>query len=264
MTGNTILKAYERYEADASPGVERLFHIVLAISLCGFVALGLMLRTKPSVATDIAERITAVRAQFVMPEEKNSTEPRKAVQKPVRPAARSEPVDLTTNPQLNQKQDRIAPPSAAPQVRAVYGLKRVYSYGIGAGGSLAEAVIGKLGNTIAKDVDTFTVTKEEIKGQIVSTTTVTAAPKFKKSVKPVVTPEMQANKVEGVIKVRVLVDIDGKVKKAVVMNDLGFGTREAALSACLQMEFEPAYRGAEPVAVWIVIPIRFVLLGSDE
>jgi TonB family protein len=261
MTRETILAAYERYEADATPGVERLFHIVLGISLCGFVALGFFLRTMPSAATDIAERITAVRAQFVMPEEKRPEAPRKAAPKP---AARAEPVDLTNNPLLNQKQDRIAPPSAAPRVRAVYGLKRVYSYGIGAGGSLADAVIGKLGNTINKDVDTFTVTKEEIKGRIVSTTTVTAAPKFKKSVKPVITPEMEANKVEGVIKVRVLVDIDGRVKKAVVMNDLGFGTREAALAACLQMEFEPAYRGAEPVAVWIVIPIRFVLLGSDE
>ena len=122
--------------------------------------------------------------------------------------------------------------------------------------------MGKLGNTLEKEVDTVTATKEEIiKGEVVSTTTVTTAPRFKKRVKPEYTQEMLDNKMEGVIKVKVLVDVDGKIKKAIAFNDLGFGSKEIAVKACFKMLFEPAKRGDVPVAVWIIIPIKFVLLG---
>jgi TonB family protein len=72
---------------------------------------------------------------------------------------------------------------------------------------------------------------------------------------------MIENRLEGVIKVKILVDIDGMVKKAELLNDLGFGSGQKALEACYKMEFDPAMRGTEVVAVWIVIPIKFVLLG---
>jgi TonB family protein len=126
---------------------------------------------------------------------------------------------------------------------------------------MSDAVIGKLGNTINKDFDTLVATDEEIKGQIVSTTTVTAAPRFRKRVMPNYTPEMIDNRIEGVVKVKALVDIDGKVKKAEALNDLGFEAARQALDASLAMEFDPAMRGKEPVAVWIIIPIRFVMIG---
>ena len=60
----------------------------------------------------------------------------------------------------------------------------------------------------------------------------------------------------------VLIDVDGKVKDAIVLNDLGFGSAELARKACFDALFEPARRGAEAVAVWITIPIRFELLGT--
>jgi hypothetical protein len=55
------------------------------------------------------------------------------------------------------------------------------------------------------------------------------------------------------------VDIDGKVKKAIVLNDLGYGSKERVYDACLKLLFDPALRDNEPVAVWIAISFTFVL-----
>jgi TonB family protein len=172
-------------------------------------------------------------------------------------------VDLSQKPQLAQKVEDVQEQKqeVAKPVRKVFGLKRVYSQGLGAGGSLSDAVIGKLGNTINTEVDTFTATEQELKGQVVSTTTVTQAPRFKKVVKPEYTKEMIDNKVEGTVKLKVLVDIDGKVKKATVLSDIGFTSAQQAVAATMGMEFIPAMRGEEAVAVWIIIPIKFVMLS---
>jgi len=82
-------------------------------------------------------------------------------------------------------------------VRRVYGLRRVYSTGLGAGGEMADAVIGKRGNTINTDVDTVTATPADLKGRLVSITTVTTAPRLKSDVKPVVYQGNARREVEG-------------------------------------------------------------------
>ena len=62
-------------------------------------------------------------------------------------------------------------------------------------------------------------------------------------------------------KVKVLVDIDGKVKKALLLNDLGFGTRESVYNACMKLEFESATVNGVPCAVWISISFPFRLVN---
>jgi len=108
---------------------------------------------------------------------------------------------LTKAPVLAQKADDIVkdapPPKDQQVVRRVYGLRRIYSTGIGAGGDMADAVIGKRGNTINTDMDTLTATPADLKGRLVSITTVTTAPRLKSDVKPVYTKEMLDAKVEG-------------------------------------------------------------------
>ena len=97
---------------------------------------------------------------FIIEEKKKPAEPapiRKAT-----PRARNgsprfrkkrEPIDLTKNPLLNQKVEDAKPPNPpdadGTPVRRVYGLRKVYSTGLGEGGAAADAVIGKLGNTLA-------------------------------------------------------------------------------------------------------------------
>lgn len=261
----SILKTYEIYVPRGVPFVEILFKVIFLLVLSLFIGFGLYLNSIEPLHQEISEKIDRIKTQFLIQEKKKVVEEKpKPKKKKIEKKKAEKPVDLTKKPLLKQKVDDIKPAvtTTRKKVRRVYGLKKVYSKGIGAGGSLANAVVGKLGNTLEKEVDTVTATKEEIiKGEVVSTTTVTTAPRFKKRVKPEYTQEMLDNEVEGVIKVKVLVDVDGRIKKAIALNNLGFGSKEIAVKACFKMLFEPAKRGDVPVAVWIIIPIKFVLLG---
>jgi hypothetical protein len=240
-----------------------LFGIISVLTIAAFFSAGLYLTTvKPKPVAQFDEKkIEMIQTQFLIAEKKKPEPPKPKA--PEKKAESKEAIDLTKAPLLNQKEDFTAPQTqqATPQTaRPIYGLRRVFSTGFGAGGSVADAVIGKKGNTLNKDIDTLTPTPQDMKGQLVSITTVSTAPRLKHDVKPEYTKDMITAKVEGVIKAELLVDIDGKVKEVKILNDLGFGTRERARDAFLQWEFEPAMRDNKPVATWITYSIRFVLL----
>lgn len=269
---NSYLKSYEIVAPEKKRFTEHFFTAILTAMVVLFSGMGLYFRTVKPLEINSTEKKSPIQTQFIITEkQKIITEEKKvekktdqkSEEKKTEKKIQKEPVDLTKDPVLNQDRDDIKKENTPKKkkVRRVYGLKKVYSTGIGSGGSLSDAVIGKMGNTLATDIDTITATQEDIKGEVVSTTTVTAAPRFKRKSKPEYSKEMLENKIEGTIQVKVLVDIDGKVKKAVAMNDLGFGSRQRAINACFEMLFEPARRDDSPVAVWIMIPIRFVLTG---
>ncbi len=175
------------------------------------------------------------------------------------PMVKKKALDLTQAPELKADRNTVVKKVNRETVRSVYGLRRVLATGLGVGGSGSEAIVSKLGNTLDKPTDTLTATEAEIKGEVASVSTVTTKPVPLETFKPEYTDEMKRNRVKGVISARVLVDIDGKVKRVEVLNDLGFGTREAAETACFKLVFKPAMEGDEPVAVWIVFKFRFVL-----
>ncbi|MBN2035186.1 MAG: energy transducer TonB [Chitinispirillaceae bacterium] len=272
-TRDRILKGYEiEPEALVSKG-EWLFRSVTLLSFAAFGAMGGYLATHNPPPELIEERLAKERqVSFVIEEEKK---PELVVQpkpmkepKPAAPEKKEEtpqePVDLTKKPELNQKIEDPTPDNTQAQTkkpeRRVYGLRKVHAIGLGSGGSASEAVIGKLGNTLATDIDTFTVTKEEVKGTVAPVTRVQTYPKLKAPVKPEYTKEMLENRVEGRVKAHILIDVDGKVKKVVVLNDLGYGTKEKVYEACMKLEFEPALANGKPVAVWFAITFRFEML----
>jgi TonB family protein len=262
---DTTLKAYETYIPDNSSLVEGVFGLTLFLVLGLFIGLGLFFRTVKALPEPIEKKIEEIKTSFVI-EEVKKPRPRPVEKKKPSPdkSAEEKPIDLTQKPVLAQKQDDIPkeePPENAPQApRRVYGLRRVYSVGIGSGGSQSEAVIGKIGNTLNKDVDTITATKQDLKGALAPITAVTTAPSPKTTIKPEYTKEMLDAKIEGVIRAELLIDVDGTVKEVRILNDLGYGTKEAAKKAFLQWTFEPAKKGDTPVAVWISFSIRFVLV----
>ena len=251
------------------PHKKNQFKVILLAVLLILFALALFFRTVEAIAPDFAHRVQAISTSFVLPKEKEKPKP--TPPKPIKKKKTPKPkpklkkpdkvIDLTTNPQLRAKEDVVVENKPVKKVRAVYGVKKVYSKGLGTGGKMSDAVVGKQGNTVNKAVDTITATHSDLLGEVVSAVTVTQAPRFKKRVTPHITKEIRKSGVSGVIKVKVLIDIDGKVKRAIALNDLGFGTKKAAIDACLQMEFSPAQRVKDPVAVWIIIPIRFEKLG---
>jgi hypothetical protein len=246
---------------------DNLFAFFLVAVLALFLGAGYYFRSCRSIA-QVKQKIesSAVRAQFVIKEAvvAHTEKPvlKKQVPQQIIEKKKVEPIDLSEHPVMAQAQDNVEKQLPnTPVVRRVYGLRKVYSTGLGSGGNLSQAVIGKLGNTLNTQVDTFTAQKEDIRGQVVSTTTITTVPKFVKMVKPQYSKEMLENKTEGVVKIKALIDIDGKVKKALIESDLGFDSGAQAVKATMEMEFTPAMVGIEPVAVWIVIPIRFVIIS---
>jgi len=262
MDNSELLKGF-----GPSPKYEWLFWPIMITMGALFLGSGLYLKSiKVIPSIQFKAQSGPMRAQFIMKEQKKAQPPPPRKKAETVEKNSEAPVDLSNKPVLAQKQDDIqettpgTSTTSAP-VRRVYGLRRVFSTGFGASGSGSDAVIGKLGNTLNAEVDTVTPTKEELKGEVVSITTVTQAPKVKSAIKPEYTKEMIDNRIEGVIRAKLLIDIDGKVKKVILYNDLGYGSREKALEAFSKLEFEPAMAGDTPRAVWIQFSFRFELIN---
>ncbi|ERP31849.1 energy transducer TonB [Chitinivibrio alkaliphilus] len=151
-------------------------------------------------------------------------------------------VSQKTEVQITEELDEPSEDVEEESSRRVFGVEQVYSEGLGSGGDTEDAVVGRRGNILNKTYDTIQAEDSDLRGPLVSAALVSRAPSFRRRVPPVATDEMRKEGVEGVISVRVLVDADGSVRQAVPQNDLGYGSREAALEAVLQMEFEPAQR----------------------
>ncbi len=80
-----------------------------------------------------------------------------------------------------------------------------------------------------------------------------------KQVQPVYPEIARRAGVEGVVWVKILVDKEGKAKKAVVAKSDAEIFNDPAIEAAKQWVFTPAMMNNGPVAVWAVIPFRFKL-----
>jgi len=78
--------------------------------------------------------------------------------------------------------------------------------------------------------------------------------------RPNYTEEARKNKVQGVVRARVLVAADGAVRQVKLVGaGLPDGLNEEAIRAAYQMRFRPATRGGQPVAHWVSLEIEFNL-----
>jgi len=80
-----------------------------------------------------------------------------------------------------------------------------------------------------------------------------------KEVKPDYPEIAQRAGVEGTVWVKILVDKEGKAKKAIIMKSDAEIFNDAAIAAARQWVFTPALMNNGPVAVWAAIPFRFKL-----
>lgn len=69
--------------------------------------------------------------------------------------------------------------------------------------------------------------------------------------RPFFTEEARKNKVQGVVRVRVLVDASGQVKEVLITRGLPDGLNEQAIRAAYQMRFKPAMKDGHPVSYWL-------------
>jgi periplasmic protein TonB len=265
---NNELTSFETYIPSSNSLVERIFITALFASLAFFLGAGWHYRNVKASPETASVNKSAVNAEFIIEEPPSAppVEKRKPPAEKNDEAVKAEPIDLTKQPLLNQEKNEAAetpPPQRMQQpVRRVYGLKKVYSTGIGASGGASDAIIGKIGNTLSTAIDTIQATKSDLLGTPVSVTTVTSYPRLTTTVKPEYTKEMLENRIEGLVRVKILVDIDGKVKQLVVLDDLGYGAKTKVAEACFKMVFEPAMIAAQAVSTWIMMRIRFQMIDG--
>jgi TonB family protein len=69
--------------------------------------------------------------------------------------------------------------------------------------------------------------------------------------------QAKPQKLNVVVRVRVLVDERGYVVKAELQEPLGYGFDNAALSVAVRSRFIPATKGTVPVKMWTVLPIVY-------
>ncbi|HEX3020688.1 MAG TPA: energy transducer TonB [Chitinispirillaceae bacterium] len=264
-----LIQFYARADLQNKRPEQNRFSVIVICTLIVFFAIAVLLKSKNPPPETLQQKIDRIQTRFVFEQKKPLVKIEKEKPRPVKKPdtiEKKEPVDLTkVKPQekLQKPPEQIEPePEQAPKkpVRRVYGLKKVYSSGIGTSGDASSAIIGKQGNTLNTEIDTFKVTREELKGQVASIATVTTLPKLKFQVKPEYTKEMIEHHIEGVVRVKILIDIDGKVKQAIVLDDLGYGSKQKVYEACLKLEFEPALEGNVPRASWQLIKFRYELL----
>jgi TonB family protein len=71
-------------------------------------------------------------------------------------------------------------------------------------------------------------------------------------------PEFQRKaKIEGFVKVKMLITKDGKVSEAEILQTGDIGFDKVALDAAMQWRFIPAVRNNEPIAAWVEVPFYF-------
>jgi protein TonB len=111
------------------------------------------------------------------------------------------------------------------------------------------------GDALSIDAGDFVMEQEPGMDEFVA---VEVSPVPIKKVDPVYPDLARKAGVEGKVFVKVLVDKDGKVRKAVIMAGPDI-FHETTIAAAMQWVFKPAIQRDKPIAVWVALPFQFKL-----
>ena len=119
----------------------------------------------------------------------------------------------------------------------------------------------KMGNTIAKKVDNKILKKSDEEALPIPKDEylVTQMPRVISEFRQPYPPEAKKKGIEGKVVLEILIDQNGRVRKAEVINGPGFGLNEAAKFSIMKFKFKPAMIGEQKVSVVIRYGINFVL-----
>jgi TonB family protein len=77
--------------------------------------------------------------------------------------------------------------------------------------------------------------------------------------RPEYTDRARNHGVQGMVRIRALVEADGSVKDVRLVSHLPDGLDEAAIKAVRKMRFKPATKDGQPVAFWVTLEVEFNL-----
>jgi protein TonB len=77
--------------------------------------------------------------------------------------------------------------------------------------------------------------------------------------RPLYTEEARKNRIQGIVRARVLIGADGAVKGVELVTHLPDGLDEEAVTAIRQMRFSPAVKSGQPVPYYVALEVEFNL-----
>jgi TonB family protein len=168
---------------------------------------------------------------------------------------------LRGDPLLNDKRDLLAPtglpngvpgpPSDGPGANGGVGTGDKGGLGPGEGPGLGP------GRNGGKGGDDYTGPAS--RRQPDAPSKVDAPPRALNAPRPNYTEEARSNKVQGVVRARILVGSDGTVQQVRISKGLPYGLNEEAIRAAMQMRFRPAMKDGVAVAYWMALDVEFNL-----
>jgi TonB family protein len=78
------------------------------------------------------------------------------------------------------------------------------------------------------------------------------------------TDEARRNRIEGKVKVEVLLGGDGQINQVIVVQGLGFGLDEQAVIAAKGIKYTPGMNNDKPVSVWMGVYFLFIIADDEE
>ncbi len=119
----------------------------------------------------------------------------------------------------------------------------------------------RVGNTTMKAPEKKFTAPHEVKAynKPIHIAELTVRPKILRDFRPPYPKKAAALEIEGDIKLRLEIDVEGRVAKAEVIRGLGYGLDAAALSAVRKFLFSAGMRGTKKVRTIIVYTMRFEL-----
>jgi len=252
------LSHYEHYHDEKKSFIDKLFILILFSVVSMLIVIGVYFKGIKPLVKKYQERKN-IETSFLFQKKRV----KKVLPKPIfkkKIIKKKKPIDLTKKPIIKKKEEEIIKPKKE-KVKKIFGVKKVYSSGLGNGGSMNDAVVNKVGNTINKDFDKIKAKPKDLKGEIVSIAKISRQPVLNRNtlIKPKYTKAMTENGIEGIIKAKILIDIDGKVKKVNILNTLGYGSGKQVEKSCYKLKFKPAMEEGIPRAVWIIIKFNLQL-----
>jgi protein TonB len=150
------------------------------------------------------------------------------------------------------------PKKEAPKPRAVFGASRK---SITAAPQDTSAPEGKAGNTVAKAPDQERLRPEDADSLPIPTEEylVSEMPSLAQEVRIPYPPEAKQKGIEGPVVMDILIDTQGRVRDAKLLQGPDESLNQAALTAVRGFVFKPARVEDKPVAVRIRYAYRFVL-----
>jgi protein TonB len=157
-----------------------------------------------------------------------------------------------------------APPPEARQLNAATNLDALPDFGLAlSGGVEGDGVLVPAARGPALAAPAPAIVRRVVKAPIARPTSGCGEPITKAKPKRVpqlsYTAEARAASVQGKLRVQLSISETGEVIGVKVLQGLGYGLDEAALSAARQATFEPAMRCGRPIASTFVIAMRFAI-----